>query len=117
MRPLDQLDEAQRFALHSQLETDLPALLLLGTDAAMPLLERWRDGDDPLFHPRSPLDGAALQQQLGLRPGPLLGQLLRHLSQERAFGRLARSCAQEPELTAVLTAARHWLHNQTKQAT
>jgi tRNA nucleotidyltransferase (CCA-adding enzyme) len=116
-RPLDQLDEGQRFALHSQLESDLPALLLLGTDAATPLLERWRDGDDPLFHPRPPLDGAALQHQLGLQPGPLLGQLLRHLSQERAFGRLARHCTAEPDREAVLTTARRWLHDQTQQAT
>jgi len=116
-RPLDQLDDDQRFALHRQLEADLPALLLLGKDAATPLLERWRDGGDPLFHPRPPLDGAALQHQLDLRPGPQLGQLLHHLSQERAFGRLARSCTQEPERAAVLAAARRWLQNRSQQAT
>ena len=116
-RPLDQLDESQRFALHRQLEADLPALLLLGSTPATPLLRRWRDGGDPLFHPRPPLDGAVLQQRLGLPPGPLLGQLLSHLSQERAFGRLARDSDRETEHEAVLNAAHRWLQTQTQHAT
>ena len=116
-RPLDQLDEGERFVLHRQLEADLPALLLLGGAAATPLLQRWRDGGDPLFHPRPPLDGAVLQQRLGLAPGPLLGQLLSHLSQERAFGRLARDSDPATECETVLNAARHWLQTQTQQAT
>jgi tRNA nucleotidyltransferase (CCA-adding enzyme) len=116
-RQLDQLDEDQRFALHRQLEADLPALLLLGTTPATPLLQRWRDGGDPLFHPRPPLDGAVLQQGLGLPPGPVLGQLLSHLSQERAFGRLARDSDRETEREAVLNAARRWLETQTQHVT
>ncbi|NDC36045.1 MAG: hypothetical protein EBZ51_11910 [Synechococcaceae bacterium WB9_2_112] len=116
-RELEQLDESPRFALHSQLSDDLPALLLLGNTPATPLLQRWRDGGDPLFHPRPPLDGAVLQQRLGLPPGPLLGQLLSHLSQERAFGRLARDSASETEREAVLNAARCWLQSQTQHVT
>ena len=116
-RELEQLDESPRFALHSQLSDDLPALLLLGNTPATPLLQRWRDGGDPLFHPRPPLDGAVLQQRLGLPPGPLLGQLLSHLSQERAFGRLARDSASETEREAVLSAARCWLQSQTQHVT
>ena len=116
-RQLEQLDESQRFALHSQLSDDLPALLLLGNCAATPLLQRWRDGGDPLFHPRPPLDGAALQQRLGLAPGPRLGQLLSHLSRERAFGRLARDSESDAETEAALNAARRWLQEQTPQAT
>jgi tRNA nucleotidyltransferase (CCA-adding enzyme) len=116
-RQLEQLDESQRFALHSQLSDDLPALLLLGNCAATPLLQRWRDGGDPLFHPRPPLDGAALQQRLGLAPGPRLGQLLSHLSRERAFGRLARDSESDAETETALNAARRWLQEQTPQAT
>jgi tRNA nucleotidyltransferase (CCA-adding enzyme) len=70
-------------------------------------LPRWRDPADPLFHPRAPIDGATLQQRLGLKPGPQLGQLLLHLSQERAFGRLAPNPLDNDVQT--LTVARRWL--------
>jgi len=87
---------------------DLPALALIGPAGWAPAaLERWRDSDDPLFHPRAPLDGAALQENLGLTPGPQLGRLLNHLSRERAFGRLPRQASgPDPQ---ILTAARLWL--------
>lgn len=112
-RDLGSLSEAARFALHRELEDDLPALLLCQANAAGSLLERWRDPADPLCHPRPPLDGGRLQQLLGLEPGPGLGQLLRHLSQERAFGRLASDAAIE----TVVAAARTWLQAQGLQAT
>jgi tRNA nucleotidyltransferase (CCA-adding enzyme) len=83
------LDERERLALHRTLEHDLPALLLqLPLEQARRWLQRWRNSADPLFHPRSPLNGADLQQSLGLKPSPRLGQLLDHLMRERAFGRI-----------------------------
>lgn len=110
-RPLRLTDlcEAERLALQQELEADLPALLLhLDADDAQAALARWRDPQDPLFHPRPPLDGALLQQQLQLKPGPELGQLLRYLTLERAFGRLPM--ARGPEADGrVLTSARQWL--------
>jgi tRNA nucleotidyltransferase (CCA-adding enzyme) len=102
----DGLPEAERLSLQRQLETDLPALLLhLEPPVARAALERWRDAGDPLFHPRPPLDGRRLQQQLALPAGPLLGELLDHLTGERAFGRLPR----QSEDDRTLTVARHWL--------
>ena len=102
------LAERERLALHRALTEDLPALLLqLEPAVAAPLLQRWRDPDDPLCHPRSPLDGQALQRALSLAPGPQLGQLLEHLMAERAFGRLP---AREVEpCSQALAAARRWL--------
>jgi tRNA nucleotidyltransferase (CCA-adding enzyme) len=104
----DSLPEAERLRLQRELEGDLPALALLGpTGWAPAALERWRDSGDPLFHPRPPLDGAALQESLALAPGPQLGRLLDHLSQERAFGRLPRQISgPDPQ---ILTAAKLWL--------
>ena len=103
---LADLPEEERLALQRELEEDLPALALhLEPKAAREVLERWRDADDPLFHPRPPLDGTQLQQQLGLPAGRTLGALIAHLTRERAFGRLASSAGTE----AVLEAARHWL--------
>jgi tRNA nucleotidyltransferase (CCA-adding enzyme) len=104
----DSLPEAERLRLQRDLEVDLPALALIGPAGWAPAaLERWRDSDDPLFHPRAPLDGAALQENLGLTPGPQLGRLLNHLSRERAFGRLPRQASgPDPQ---ILTAARLWL--------
>lgn len=99
----EQLAEAERLALHRALEPDLPALLLQRPLAqARHWLQRWRDHDDPLFHPRPPLNGAELQQALDLRPSPRLGALLDHLTAERAFGRLR-------DRGQALDAARHWL--------
>lgn len=102
--PLDGLGEGERLRLQRELEGDLPALLLaLPAAPARRAMERWRDPADPLFHPQPPLNGNQLQQFLGLPPGPQLGQLLQHLSRERAFGRLASG------REAAVVAARQWL--------
>ncbi len=106
-RGLGALPEAEQLTLHRQLAGDLPALLLeLVPSVALEALERWRDADDPLFHPRPPLDGLELQNALGLRPGPRLGALLEHLTRERAFGRLPRQAHGDPR---TLQAARRWI--------
>ena len=86
---VDTLNERERLKLHQELEQDLPAFTL-----AWPLerqkewLNRWRDQEDTLFHPCAPLNGRTLQAELGLRPGPHLGELIHHLCLERAFGRI-----------------------------
>ncbi|MEB3322685.1 MAG: CCA tRNA nucleotidyltransferase [Synechococcaceae cyanobacterium] len=101
---LDDLPEEERLRLHREIEADLPALLLtLAPGKARRALARWRDPADPLFHPRPPMDGARLQRELGLAPGPRLGELLERLTLERAFGRLG---AAEGE---ILMAARRWI--------
>lgn len=101
------LPESEQLELHRQVNGDLPALLLELTPAeAHAALQRWRDPQDPLFHPQAPLDGLRLQQELSLPPGPRLGDLLAHLTRERAFGRLPR---QDPTGEQSLRAARRWL--------
>ena len=108
----DALPEAERLSLQRQLEGELPALaLLLEAGWAPTALARWRDPADPLFHPRAPLDGASLQARLALKPGPRLGQLLEHLTRERAFGRLPAEPGEN--VAETLVEARHWL---TKEA-
>jgi len=81
------LSEAAMLQLCRELEEDLPALVLLAPEATNGWLQRWRDREDPLFHPRSPIDGRTLQRELGLAPGPQLGVLMEQLMLERAFGR------------------------------
>ncbi|QEY33524.1 CCA tRNA nucleotidyltransferase [Synechococcus sp. RSCCF101] len=82
-------EDQRRLRLQRELEQDLPAWLLLAPTAmARRWMERWRDAGDPLFHPGSPLDGRSLQASLGLEPSPRLGQVLDHLTLERAFGRI-----------------------------
>jgi tRNA nucleotidyltransferase (CCA-adding enzyme) len=103
------LPEPKRLLLQRQLEDDLPALVLswpaaAAADAAL-WLQRWRDPDDPLFHPRPAIDGGRLQRELGLAPSPQLGQLLDQLMLERAFGRI-----HGPE--DALEAARRWLEGR-----
>ncbi len=84
------LSEAERLALQRQLESELPALLLAWPGPlARAWLARWRNLGDPLFHPRSPLDGRSLQTELGLAPSRRLGELLDQLMLEHAFGRIS----------------------------
>ncbi len=104
------LPETSCLALQRQLEADFPALVLLLDQPDPRLLERWRNPADPLFHPRFPLDGRTLQQQLAIPAGPELGQLLEHLSLERSFGRLA--AGPEGERAALAAAARWWAERQ-----
>lgn len=107
----DSLPEDERLSLQRQLEAELPALtLLLETAWAPTALARWRDPSDPLFHPRAPIDGASLQARLALKPGPRLGQLLEHLTRERAFGRLPGEPGEKEAET--LVEARHWLSKE-----
>jgi len=86
---LDNLSEDDRFQLHIDLEEDLPSLILFMKDRyTNDWLKRWKDPSDPLFHPSSPLNGHLLQKAFRIPPGPLLGELIRHLSKEKAYGRL-----------------------------
>lgn len=102
---LGALEEGERLRLQGQLEMTLPALLLaLPAPEARSAVSRWRDLDDPLFHPRPPLSGRRLSDLLAIAPGPALGELLRHLTRERAFGRLPASGERE-----AVAAARAWL--------
>ena len=75
--------------MHEELEGDLPALAL---QLPMPekgiWLHRWRNAEDPLFHPRTPVDGNDLLTTLEIEPGPQLGRLLHHLRLEHAFERI-----------------------------
>jgi tRNA nucleotidyltransferase (CCA-adding enzyme) len=97
------LSEGERLRLQRDLEEDLPALLLSWpAEPAQAWLERWRDLNDPLFHPRAAIDGLTLQRELGLKASPRLGALLQHLMQQRAFGRV------QGRLQA-LDAAQRWL--------
>ncbi|MGB7565296.1 MAG: CCA tRNA nucleotidyltransferase [Prochlorococcaceae cyanobacterium] len=108
---LGSMGEAERLALHRQLEVDLPALVLqLPPELAQGWMDRWRDPDDTLFHPRPPLDGRDLQRDLGLTASPRLGELIDHLTLERAFGRLDNRAE-------ALEAAKRWLERQTDPAT
>ena len=85
---LDNLSEDERFQLHIDLEEDLPSLILFLKDKYINVwLERWKDPSDPLFHPSSPLNGHLLQKAFNIPPGPSLGELIRHLSKEKAYGR------------------------------
>ncbi|WP_241462940.1 MULTISPECIES: CCA tRNA nucleotidyltransferase [Prochlorococcus] len=103
----ENLSENDRFRLHKDLENILPALILgLSFRDQKLWLKRWRDNDDPLFHPSCPLDGGALQKIISASEGPWIGELINLISQEKAFGRLKT----EEE---VFQFARYWwAHNK-----
>ena len=98
------LDETERLRLHQDLEADLPALVLRWSEQRRNRwMQRWRNPEDPLFHPRTPLDGDTLQNELSLNPGPTLGALILHLTTARAYGRVSSR-------EQALNEARRWLH-------
>ncbi len=85
---LDNLSEDDRFQLHIDLEEDMPSFILFLKDKDTGAwLKRWKDPSDPLFHPSSPLNGHLLQKNFRIPPGPFLGELIRYLSKEKAYGR------------------------------
>tara|TARA_Y100001968_G_C18939278_1_gene517923 strand:- start:9 stop:611 length:603 start_codon:yes stop_codon:yes gene_type:complete len=85
---LDDFSEDERFQLHLDLEEDLPSFILFLKDIYKNVwLKRWKEPSDPLFHPSPPLDGHSIQKVLEIPPGPCLGELMRHLSKEKAYGR------------------------------
>ena len=100
----DTLNEKERLKLHQELQEDLPAFTLTWPlERQKEWLSRWRDQEDKLFHPSAPLNGRTLQAELGLPPGPRLGELIDHLCLERAFGRIhSRNDA--------IQCARAWIH-------
>ncbi|MEB3263818.1 MAG: CCA tRNA nucleotidyltransferase [Synechococcus sp.] len=111
---LEALGEEARLQLQQELEPILPALLLcLPAAAAREPLRRWRDPADPLVHPRPPLDGRRLQQALGIPAGPRLGELLAHLTRERAYGRLPEAGEGSTAEEEVLERARQWWEART----
>jgi tRNA nucleotidyltransferase (CCA-adding enzyme) len=109
--PSGQLSETDQLRLHQELEADLPALLLYWPEVwAKAALDRWRDPADPLFHPRPPVDGKSIQDHLGLKPSRQLGELLHHLTLERAFGRLPAAPDPPAEgMAEVWACAKRWL--------
>ena len=100
----DTMNEKERLKLHQELEEDLPAFTLSWpVERQKEWLSRWRDQEDKLFHPSAPINGRTLQAELGLPPGPRLGELIDHLCLERAFGRIhSRNDA--------IQCARAWIH-------
>ncbi len=107
---LEQLSEQERLQLHKDLEMDLPALIVTWPKALQqPWLERWRDPQDPLFHPHPPVNGTTLLNALPIAAGPALGELIQHLCLERAYGRVSTR-------EQALNAARSWLSYQAVQA-
>lgn len=84
------LPEHDRLQLHIDLQSDLPALILKMPEAfQQEWLLRWRNDQDPLFHPSPPLDGYVLQSLFHLPPGPTVGALIKHLCLEKAFKRIS----------------------------
>jgi len=84
-----QLDELDRFKLHQELEMFLPSFIFyLPQILRSDWLNRWRDKDDKLFHPSNLLNGDEIKENLKIKDGPILGELLQYLSKELAYKRL-----------------------------
>ena len=88
-RTIFQLNEQERFNLHKDLENILPSFLFyLPKKIRSDWLNRWRNKNDKLFHPRNLIKGDVIKQHVDIGDGPLLGKLLHYLSKEYGYGRL-----------------------------
>ena len=88
-KPINELDEMERFELHKDLESILPAFIIyLPEKDQLDWLNRWRNREDKLFHPTNLLDGDTIKKYIKINDGPLLGQLLSFLSMELAYRRI-----------------------------
>ena len=84
-----QLNELDRFKLHQELEMFFPSFIFyLPQNLRLDWLNRWRDKEDKLFHPSNLLNGDVIKNNLKIKDGPLLGDLLQYLSRELAYNRL-----------------------------
>jgi putative nucleotidyltransferase with HDIG domain len=52
------------------------------------LLEAWWENKDEVISPPPVLDGNDLMKELGLKPGPIIGQLLRSIQEAQATGKV-----------------------------
>ena len=83
------LNELDRFELHKELEMFLPSFIFyLPQKLRFEWLNRWRDKEDKLFHPSNLLNGDVIKENLKIKDGPILGELLKYLSKELAYERL-----------------------------
>ena len=57
-------------------------------EKVLPLVERYQLPDDPIAHPQPLLTGRQLMQQLELKPGPKIGELLNAIEHQQAKGTL-----------------------------
>ena len=84
-----QLDELDRFKLHQELEMFLPSFIFyLPQSLRLDWLKRWRNKEDKLFHPSNLVNGDIIKENLKIKDGPILGELLQYLSKELAYKRL-----------------------------
>ena len=87
---ISKLEEPDRFQLHQELELFFPSFIFyLPQSLRVDWLNRWRDRDDKLFHPSNLVNGNVIKENLKIKDGPILGELLQYLSKELAFKRLS----------------------------
>lgn len=86
------LTRSEQFFLFKQAGDHFPAVFLLalaqGVDSAViiPMVEQFLDPQDLTSHPPTLLSGHEIMQQLNLKPGKQLGQLIRQIEQAQAEG-------------------------------
>lgn len=95
--PIDRapIDRAQQFFLFKQAGQSFPAVSLLALAQGVPLktlqplIEHFLDPHSTLAHAPTLVTGHALISQLGLTPGPEIGQLLKAVEQAQAQGEVS----------------------------
>ena len=66
---INDFNEKERFDLHKELETILPAFILtLPQSLHIDWIARWRDKDDKLFHPSNLINGDEIKKYTNVKP-------------------------------------------------
>jgi len=88
-KSIETFNDYERFHLHKDLEKILPAFIFYLPDRfQIEWMNRWRNKEDKLFHPKNFVKGETLKKYIKIDDGPLLGDLIDYLSIEFAYGRL-----------------------------
>ena len=90
-----QLSARQQYQLFKVAGAGFAGVALLGLVHALPeqimlpLMERYLNPSDPVAHPNALVSGRDLIQDLGLKPGPQIGQFLEAIQLAQAEGVVA----------------------------
>ncbi len=87
-----ELSQSAQFFLFKLAANSFPAISLLALSQGIelsvvqPMTARFLDLSDPIAHPSTLVTGSEIMQQLGIKPGPQLGQIIKAVEQAQASG-------------------------------
>ncbi|MGB3571554.1 MAG: CCA tRNA nucleotidyltransferase, partial [Phormidesmis sp.] len=89
------LSRSAQFFLFKLAAKNFPAISLLALSQGIafsrvePMIAKFLDPADPVAHPQKLITGHEIMQQLGMKPGPQLGALIKSVEKAQAIGEIS----------------------------